>query len=139
MATVSMTQAAALVGKSKGTLSKALKSGRLSYAEKTDNGYLIDLSELYRVFPAKPSQEVEQARLETPSETGKLQVEALQRELALMREAGEAKDAVIADLRTDRDEWREQAKQAQRLLEGPKDDVSNRERRGWRAWFTRNG
>src|SRR3546814_16216329 len=42
MATVSMTKGAELAGVSKGTVSKALKSGRLSYAEKTDNGYLID-------------------------------------------------------------------------------------------------
>src|SRR3546814_3153813 len=45
MATVSMTKGAELAGVSKGTVSKALKSGRLSYAEKTDNGYLIDTSE----------------------------------------------------------------------------------------------
>lgn len=137
MATVSMTKAAAMVGMSKGTLSKALKSGRLSAAEKTANGYLIDISELYRVFPKKPSEDVAQARLETSSETGKHQVDALERELRAVREASEAKDAVISDLRTDRDEWREQAKAAQRLLEGPKNDVSNRERKGFRWWFTR--
>src|SRR3546814_14390296 len=50
MATVSMTKGAELAGVSKGTVSKALKSGRLSYAEKTDNGYLIEHSELFRVF-----------------------------------------------------------------------------------------
>lgn len=38
MATVSMTKGAELAGVSKGTVSKALKSGRLSYAEKTDKG-----------------------------------------------------------------------------------------------------
>ena len=46
MATVSMTKGAELAGVSKGTVSKALKSGRLSYAEKTDNGYLIDTSDV---------------------------------------------------------------------------------------------
>lgn len=56
MATVSMTKGAELAGVSKGTVSKALKSGRLSYAEKTDNGYLIDTSELFRVFPPKQAQ-----------------------------------------------------------------------------------
>ena len=59
MATVSMTKGAELVGVSKGTVSKALKSGRLSYAEKTDNGYLIDTSELFRVFPPKQPETVE--------------------------------------------------------------------------------
>lgn len=85
MPTVSMTQAASLVGKSKGTLSKALKSGRLSYAEKTDNGYLIEISELYRVFPKKPDEPVERVRLETPSETARVEGEALRREADLLR------------------------------------------------------
>src|SRR3546814_1195925 len=66
MATVSMTKGAELAGVSKGTVSKALKSGRLSYAEKTDNGYLIDTSELFWVFPPKQTETVEEARLDTP-------------------------------------------------------------------------
>ncbi len=66
MATVSMTKGAELAGVSKGTVSKALKSGRLSCAEKTDNGYLIDTSELFRVFPPKQPETVEEARLDTP-------------------------------------------------------------------------
>lgn len=110
MATVSMTQAAALVGKSKGTLSKALKSGRLSYAEKTDNGYLIEISELYRVFPKKPDEPVEQARLETRSETDRVEIDGLRREAELLRSQNE-------DLRADRDAWRDQAQRL--LLEGP--------------------
>ena len=61
MATVSMTKGAELAGVSKGTVSKALKSGRLSYAEKTDNGYLIETSELFRVFPPKQPETVETA------------------------------------------------------------------------------
>src|SRR3546814_6921555 len=67
MATVSMTKGAELAGVSKGTVSKALKSGRLSYAEKTDNGYLIDTSELFRVFPPKQKETVAESRSETPS------------------------------------------------------------------------
>ena len=110
MATVSMTQAALLVGKSKGTLSKALKSGKLSYSERTDNGYLIEISELYRVFPPKPSQEVDGARLETVPETAKVELDALRRELDLMQ-------TTVADLRADRDAWRDQAQRL--LLEGP--------------------
>src|SRR3546814_4983044 len=58
MATVSMTKGAELAGVSKGTVSKALKSGRLSYAENTDNGYLIDTSEMFRVFPPKQPENV---------------------------------------------------------------------------------
>lgn len=45
-------QAAKEVGKSKATLSKYIKDGRLSYKDKTDKGYQIDPAELFRVFPA---------------------------------------------------------------------------------------
>ena len=45
-------QAATFTGKSKTTISKALKSGKLSYAEKTVSGqYRIEQSELLRVYP----------------------------------------------------------------------------------------
>lgn len=44
-------QAAKAVGKAKGTISNAIKSGRLS-ASKNDKGeYEIDASELHRVYP----------------------------------------------------------------------------------------
>lgn len=129
MPTVSMTQAADLVGKSKGTLSKALKSGKLSYAEKTANGYLIELSELYRVFPAKPSEVVSGSRSETPDETAKAEADALRRELAMVKQSADDLRGVVDDLRADRDAWRDQAQRL--LLEGPR-EVSNRA--GWRFW-----
>jgi hypothetical protein len=44
-------QAAKETGKSKGTISKAIKSGRLSYIDKDSTGYKIDPAELFRVFP----------------------------------------------------------------------------------------
>lgn len=45
-------QAAKEVGKSKGTLSKAVKDGKLSVAKKDENGsFQIDPAELFRVFP----------------------------------------------------------------------------------------
>ena len=100
-----MTKSAALVGVSKATLSKAIKSGRLSYAEKTVNGYLIDTSELFRVFPPKPSQALDGARLETPDERGETLAvsEGLRLELEALREQ-------LVDMKTDRDAWREQAR-----------------------------
>jgi hypothetical protein len=47
----SLGQAAKEVGVAKSTVSKALSSGRLSYAEKSSAGYKIDPAELFRVFP----------------------------------------------------------------------------------------
>ena len=47
-------EAAKATGKSKATISNAIKSGRLSVHEKTDRGYQIVAAELFRVFTAKP-------------------------------------------------------------------------------------
>lgn len=104
MATVSMTEGARLVGRSKGTLSKALKSGKLSYVEKTDNGYIIDVAELTRAFPMKPTGPVEPIRIETPVPSN--EDKALRVEVEMLRQQ-------LEDLRGDRDAWRDQA---QRLL-----------------------
>lgn len=114
-----------MVGRSKGTLSKALASGKMSYVEKTDNGYLIDTSELFRAFPPKPVATVAEVRLETGQEPPV--DKGLQVEVALLREQ-------LADLRTDRDAWRDQAQRL--LLEGPASPgpEGGPRRSGWRFW-----
>lgn len=125
MATVSMTKGAELAGVSKGTVSKALKTGRLSYAEKTDNGYLIETSELFRVFPPKQPETVDEARLETPFGNGETQAETggLRREIELLREQLRDRDGVVDDLRQRLDRSDEERREAQArvigLLTGP--------------------
>lgn len=125
MATVSMTKGAELAGVSKGTVSKALKSGRLSYAEKTDNGYLIDTSELFRAFPPKQPETVETARLETRTGNVETLMETggLHREVELLREQLHDRDGVVDDLRQRLDKSEEERREAQArvigLLTGP--------------------
>lgn len=120
-----MTKGAELAGVSKGTVSKALKSGRLSYAEKTDNGYLIDTSELFRVFPPKQLETVEPTRLETDSGNVETLIETggLRREVELLREQLRDRDGVVDDLRRRLDQSDEERREAQArvigLLAGP--------------------
>ncbi|MDF4094269.1 hypothetical protein PIG58_08495, partial [Bifidobacterium catenulatum] len=119
-------------GVSKGTVSKALKSGRLSYADKTDNGYLIDTSELFRVFPPKQPETVEPTR----PETGKgnvetlIETEGLRREIELLREQLRDRDGVVDDLRRRLDQSDEERREAQArvigLLAGPGPTESKR-------------
>ena len=124
MVTVSMTKGAELAGVSKGTVSKALKSGRLSYAEKTDNGYLIETSELFRVFPPKP-ETVEGHRKETSSQGRETSMETggLQHEIRLLREQLHDREGTIDDLRQRLDRSDEERREAQArvigLLTGP--------------------
>lgn len=46
-------EAAKATGKSKATISNALKTGRMSLHEKTEGGYRIAASELFRAFPPR--------------------------------------------------------------------------------------
>lgn len=120
-----MTKGAELAGVSKGTVSKALKSGRLSYAEKTDNGYLIETSELFRVFPPKQPETVEPARLEPVkgNEETLIETGGLRREIELLREQLRDRDGVVDDLRRRLDQSDEERREAQArvigLLAGP--------------------
>lgn len=103
-------EAAKATGKSKATISKAIKGGRIS-AHKDETGtFHIDPSELHRVYP--PSVYREQS--ETPANTTEKvdiygTIKELQARLEAARERLSDKEAVIADLREDRDRWRQQA------------------------------
>lgn len=122
MGNLTLGQAAKASGISKSALSKALKNGRVSYVAKTDAGYEIDPSELFRVFPPKPTQPVAGEQLSTPPETGRTVDDP---EKQLLRELLRERDARIEDLRSERDDWKEQA---QRLaLAAP----AAPQRRGW--------
>lgn len=105
--------AAKAVGKSKTTLHRAIKSGRISATKLDDGSYAIDPSELHRVFPpvtAGTPDEVfhrnDAGRQGNTLETLRIQLEMQdkerERERALLQET-------IADLRDDRDKWRQQA------------------------------
>ena len=51
-------EAAKMTGKSKPTISKAVKDGRIS-GQKVDGVFQIEVSELLRVYPAKSETEAE--------------------------------------------------------------------------------
>lgn len=52
---LSLGQAAAEAGVSKSTLSRAIKTGRLSATRTPEGGYIIDPAELFRVYEPKPA------------------------------------------------------------------------------------
>lgn len=103
-------EAAKATGKSKATISKAIKSGRIS-AHKDETGtFHIDPSELHRVYPPTVSSEHKETQTNTPE---KYDSDGVIRELQARLEAAHErlsdKDGVISDLREDRDKWRQQA------------------------------
>ena len=119
-------QAAKAASVSKTTIQRAIKSGRVSASRQSDGSYVIDPAELHRVFPSDGNGDGEMASSVTVNVTGELRVE-----VEMLRERLTEKDAVIADLREDRDHWRAQAEQATRLLTDQRPAVQPDVRRGW--------
>ena len=79
-------EAAKAMGKSKPTIQKAIKSGKISASKKEDGRYEIDPSELHRVYPVKQDDSNANSDMKqsvTPNNNGELQAEldAIRREL----------------------------------------------------------
>lgn len=103
-------EAAKATGKSKATISKAIKLGRISASKDDTGAFRIDPSELHRVYPPTPKGEQGETPKETPVNTTEIgDLKALQARLEAAQERLADKEAVIADLREDRDKWRHQA------------------------------
>lgn len=103
-------EAAKATGKSKSTISKAIKNGRVSANKGESGAFAIDPSELHRVYPATVECKQAEPR-RTPkvdSEDGGL-IKELQARLEATQERLNDKETVINDLREDRDRWRQQA------------------------------
>lgn len=127
----SASAAAKAVGKSVPTITRAIKSGKLSARKLNNGGYEIDPAELHRVWPAITHDlNMKEVMLgsETPIGTCELQdkIEALQEEKVAMLEQR------VADLETERDEWR---KQAQQLALAAPAQSSPEKGRGLFGWF----
>ena len=79
-------EAAKATGKSKPTIQRAIKSGKISASKKEDGTYDIDPAELHRVYPVKQSDGNvggDMKQYVTPNNNGELQAEldAMRREL----------------------------------------------------------
>ena len=102
MPELSLSQAAKLTGKSKSTINRAIKTGKLSATRHEDGSYSIDPAELARAFDVEPLEGAKR-RDADPDGTRLLErIAALEAMLNRERE-------ISADLKEDRDRWRQQA------------------------------
>jgi hypothetical protein len=143
MAMVSLGQAARLAGLGKTTLARAIKAGRLSATRRDDGGYQIDVAELERVYPlrapaeaadgtgAAPGLAAHQATDHATSAALAAEVAALREMLTMMREQA-------AELRHDRDEWRDQA-QRFAALPAPATPATPEKPMTWWRWLRSTG
>lgn len=102
MPELSLSRAAKLAGKSKSTINRAIKTGKISATRHEDGSYSIDPAELARAFDVEPLEGAKRRDTE-PDETLLLErIAALEAMLNRERE-------ISSDLKEDRDRWRQQA------------------------------
>lgn len=92
-------QAAKAVGISKATITRALKVGKISGVKDDSGAWVIDPSELYRVFPPVADEPPETSVMQhsaTPQKSSETSM--LERENQLLHEA-------LAEARQERDRW----------------------------------
>ena len=126
----SLGAAAKEVGKSKTTISRAIKSGKISADGNSESGYQIQACELFRVFKrVTPTQPLHSAEVDVAlphvsrGETLMLQaqLEAKARECEVLEEHFDETrrllEGQLEDTRNERDKWQQQARSTQLLLE----------------------
>jgi excisionase family DNA binding protein len=151
---ISLGEAARRTGLSKATVQRAIKSGKLSAASvNSDGSYNIDPAELARVYELKPRDgfaDPSMKQLETPTESGGLQVEVAvlrERLSAIGREREEAERRYqlaadqIEDLRRRLDGEAEERRKLTALLTDqsrkPAAEPERPARRGFRGFLHR--
>lgn len=106
-------EAAKATGKSKTTLHRAIKSGKISASKLDDGAYSIDPAELHRVFPLATIEKHPEHQIRNNLEPQGNTLETLRMKLDLLeKERGRERsmmEETITDLREDRDRWRQQA------------------------------
>ncbi|OIN87665.1 MAG: hypothetical protein AUJ12_00730 [Alphaproteobacteria bacterium CG1_02_46_17] len=138
MAKMSVAQAADLTGKSKSTIQRALKSGRLSYSMSDAGDKEIDTSELERVygpFPPKFDQEAA-VRVELERAQNMLEMERVKMRCRSLEDHLHMTERQLEDMKEQRDQWQKQAQQlmitnqtSQKQAEDLKQEMREREAR----------
>lgn len=98
-------QAAKATGKNKTTIQRAIAKGRISASKDDAGAYAIDPAELHRVFPPVTVAQPTKCNDTQPSSDGP----DSQTEITMLRAMLSREQEINADLREDRDRWRQQA------------------------------
>ena len=115
--TYTLGQAAKACGKSKATLSKAVKLGKISVAINDDGSFSIEPVELFRIYPPV-SQTVEGEHSAVSPSTAEKDIKSaiLQAELAAAKDKIDDLKSFADTIMEDRDHWRQMSN---RLLSAP--------------------
>ena len=142
MAKVGAQRAAELTGRSKSTIQRAMKSGKLSFELDANNRRLIDVSELDRAFGLKAGEQslAANATHELEKATSMLESERLKMRIKMLEDQLETAHTQIDDLKAQRDQWQKQASQVlltsqytQKQAEELREEIRKREARALEA------
>jgi hypothetical protein len=127
-------EAAKATGKSKATISKAIKSGKISAAKGENGAFKIDPSELFRVYPMKQSSEQELTP-ETPQENtdSSAEIKILQVKLEAAEKEIQDKADQISKAEAREEDWRRQATNLTALLADQREKAAEPPKRGFWA------
>lgn len=128
---LTLSQAAKTLGKSKSTLNRAIKTGRLSATRNEDGTFSINPAELYRAFP-KPSENAHQERPKERERTAVPDDSSIR--ISLLQQLLEREREAVADLKEDRDRWRQQATHLLANQEAAPAAQPLKKRRRWWLW-----
>tara|TARA_B100001146_G_scaffold149233_1_gene131084 strand:- start:44 stop:493 length:450 start_codon:yes stop_codon:yes gene_type:complete len=134
-------QAAKAVGVSTPTITKACKSGRLSYRKREGGGFEIEAAELFRVFPPATDKGVKSGSVlgsltpESVAFTAQItaELEALKTRFDDQKRERERDQQIMDDLRHERDHWRSEATANRRLIE----DLTQKQEARPVSWWER--
>lgn len=136
MAELSLAQAAKLTGKSKSTLTRAIKSGRMSAARRADGTFGLDPAELLRVYPdAVRGASDGASRNGDPVASDaaqKSEISALRDDLAEARQQAAVAQALADERARSLEAAERNLADLRRLLPAPPGPVSSRP--WWRFW-----
>lgn len=113
MAKVGAQRAAALTGKSKSTIQRAMNSGKLSFELDLNKRRVIDVSELERVFGIKQEamKEKPKAKASKDDIESAVEKERMAMQIKMLESQLETATDHIDDLKDQRDKWEKQASQ----------------------------
>lgn len=140
MSKVGAQRAADLTGRSKSTVQRAMKSGKLSFEIDENGQRLVDVSELERVFgmaperPAGTSEDLVKAEIQRAHDM--IENERMKMRIRMLEDQLHMTQQQLDDAKDQRDQWQKQAQQvlltsqySQKQAEDLKEELKERDRR----------
>lgn len=107
---MTLTEAAKATGRDKSTIRRAVKSGLISGARDPFGVWMVEPAELHRIYPPAESPGGAEVGVNSHAAADPAPADALVAELrAMIADLRQGRDAALADLRAERDQWRDQA------------------------------